>query len=126
MNVLGIDYGLKRVGLALAVNKTIVPLETLVNDNSIYDLIKKIIIKKKIKKIIVGNPVLLSGKKGSSVKLVKKFIKKLSDISGVPIELFDERFTSKIATSKLSYLNSKKQKNYIDQISAVEILKSAI
>ena len=127
MNILGIDYGLKRVGLALAINKTIVPLDTLDNNDLLYERIKKIIIQKKIKKIIVGNPILLSGKKGKSSKFVSYFIKRLKkEIPNVSVAIFDERFTSKIATEKLSYLKTVKQKGKVDQISALTILQSIV
>jgi putative Holliday junction resolvase len=126
MNILGIDYGLKRVGIALAIDKTVVPLETLNNNPLLFDSIINIIESKKISKIIVGNPLLLSGKQGTSVKFVSQFVKRLSSKINLPIELFDERFTSKIANNKLEHINSFAKKQYIDQLSAVEILQSYI
>jgi putative Holliday junction resolvase len=124
MNVLGIDYGTKRIGLALKIDTVVVPLDIICADKYSLSKIIQIIKEKNVTVVKVGLPKLLSGKHGNTAKLAKKFATQLQKELNfaIKIELIDERFTSKIATGQLNYLNSKQKRGRIDSLAATHLL----
>ncbi|WP_456325769.1 Holliday junction resolvase RuvX [Desulfonauticus submarinus] len=129
--ILGIDYGLKRVGLAIGNEEyqMALPYMTLnKNDNkTFFKNLKEVIEKENISKIVVGLPLYLNGEKSLTTTQVKNFAEKIKKMFSIPIYLIDERYTSFEAEKKISELNiknKKKKKEIIDQISATLILES--
>lgn len=96
--ILGLDYGDKKIGIAIAdsENKLALPYKIIDNNNFINQL-KGICEKESIGKIIVGLPLALSGKDTEQTKKVKNIIKILKEEFVFPIGLEDERMTSKLA-----------------------------
>lgn len=134
---LGIDYGLKRVGISVsdATHKYAFQREHLINDNKLFERILDIIRKESISRIIIGYPLRFSSEKTQSTNDVELFKEKLSSLLkkySLDTELiyFDERFTSKLASYNLanSGLSKKKRQNkgIIDSISAQIILQDYI
>jgi putative holliday junction resolvase len=115
---LGIDFGEKRIGLAVADSET--RLATPFGVAGAMEEIKKIIISENIGKIIVGSPVVLGKELGPMSGKVDDFISELEKITDIPIESADERLTSRGADS-LS--GSKKEKAPRDAIAAMLILQ---
>lgn len=118
MNLLSIDYGSKRVGLAISVKGVISPLKTIKNDQSLISSIQKIINNYQIDKIYVGICY------GSFALDTKAFIKKLKTIVNIPIETVEET-VSTIQAEWIFKRNKNKIKNYqkqIDSIAAAVIL----
>jgi len=99
--ILGVDYGSKRIGLALgsADLKISLPFKMLDNKNFEFLLLefRKIINEEKVKKIVVGLPVSLAGKITDRTKETQKFIVLLAKNLMIPIIAIDERLTSKLA-----------------------------
>lgn len=101
MNVLAFDYGKKRIGLAWCDTAigVVLPYGVIENKESgemnreIIDLIKK----ERIEKVVIGLPVGLDGKENENTKTVRAFVDTLTGNISVPIEFFDERFTSREA-----------------------------
>lgn len=128
--VLAIDYGLSRIGLAQGdLNLKIAhPIKTIkTKDQSIQiNEIKKTISEWDPSLLVIGLPLHMDGKKHNFTNLIRNFAIKLNKIFSLDIYLVDERLTSLSAQYILndSGIYGKKQKNYIDQISAVEILKT--
>jgi putative Holliday junction resolvase len=116
---LGIDFGSKRIGLALAdeQNQIATPFEVYENEGN--DIIRKIIdlcLRENIKKIIVGIPLNFKTEKTQQSLEVEKFIRELEGAVSCPVEVENEIFTSKI---------SERNKNKkIDSSSAALILQS--
>jgi len=127
--ILAIDFGSKRVGLALCDPLKIFayPYLTLNNDNNFWDSLKKVILENKIVLILLGYPLKESGDKSESTILVEKFHKELSEKFNIPILLRDERYTSLIAENNiLESVTSKKKrrdKGLVDRNAAAVILK---
>jgi putative holliday junction resolvase len=98
MNILGIDYGSKRVGLAWTdTNLGVVLPFGLIEKSTLPEKIrelKDIISKERLNKIVVGFPVDQNGKENKNTEKVKKFVFEIQKITDLPIEYFDERFTS--------------------------------
>ncbi|MAU37022.1 MAG: Holliday junction resolvase RuvX [Flavobacteriales bacterium] len=128
--VLGIDYGLKRTGIAITDALQIIASGlTTIPTHSLDDFISNIVIKEDIECFVVGNPKNLDGTNTDMTLPVKRFINRLQkfypDISSFQI---DERFTSKIAKKAIltSGVKKKKRRNkaLVDEVSATIILQN--
>lgn len=110
-SILGIDWGEKEIGLAISIEGIAIALETLKNDNTVFDKFKKILQENKIKKIILGLPLTLENKEGSKAKEVKKFGSILKEKFSLSVEFVDERMTTKqienIFGSKIKEIHQK-------------------
>lgn len=127
--ILGIDYGLKRIGLSLSdPTKTLAsPLPTIQNDIKSIDKILEIINKNDVEKIVIGYPVNMDGSKSEICNVIDKFIHSLSTKVNLEIIKRDERLTSYIAQQQIiESVKSKKKrqdKSLVDQFSARIILQ---
>ncbi len=128
--ILAIDYGTKRVGLAVTDPLKIIAsaLET-VHSKDVIEFLKAYIETEEVESFVVGMPVNLDGEDTNNTSHVKGFVKKLqTTFPDIPIHLHDERFTSKIALQAMIASGYSKKdrrvKGNIDKISAVIILQS--
>lgn len=122
MNTLGIDVGLKRIGLALCVNdKIVMPIDGILrkNRNQAANDIKKIIQEYKIEKLVVGIP-----KDGSSQEQMQKRIEYFVSLLEFHKEVifYDESFSSKNAKD-LHIANLRKKDAKLDSLAAFLFLK---
>jgi putative holliday junction resolvase len=136
MRVLAIDYGRARIGLAITdPNKTIAyPYKTVKTGSSLeksvlifLESIKEHI--NEIETIIIGFPILLSGKISEMALEVQKFVEILKSKTNIPIKFTDERLSSVMAERHLKEnigLNRKKRSKIIDPISAALLLQNFI
>jgi len=101
--LLSIDYGSKYIGLAVASLqiKIATPYKTIQGENVplLFEDLQKIILKQKITQIIIGYPLSLSGKSSEQTEKTEDFIKQCKKEFDIPIIIFDERFTSKMANN---------------------------
>lgn len=93
--VLGIDYGLKRIGLALGEAGLAQPLLVVKNNSATVRKIKALCQEHEVGEIVIGLP------EGKIVPPVKKFAKKLSQQTGIPVSFQDETLTSQEAIAKM-------------------------
>lgn len=97
--ILGIDYGSKRIGLALADEevKIAVPYITLENKGwrENFKELQKIIGEEDIHAVVMGLPLGLSGKETEQTKETRKFFQFLEGVLPIPVILEDERLSSK-------------------------------
>ena len=128
--LLGIDFGLKRVGLAITDPLQIIAtaLET-VPTNSIMGYLDEYCANEEIEAFVVGMPLNLDGQPTDSTHAVKKFVHRLKGkFPAYPIHLHDERYTSRMALDAMiaggSTKKDRRKKENIDKISAVIILQS--
>jgi putative Holliday junction resolvase len=128
--ILGIDFGTKRIGLAVTDPLQIFasPLKT-VKNNEFDDFIKEYLKTESIEEFVIGYPVKLNNKASESVKYINPFIRKLEkSFPGKPVHLVDERFTSDMALKTRIEGGVKKKermdKAMVDKISASIILQS--
>ena len=125
---LGIDFGEKRVGLALSDRLYLIasPYKTIqyISQDDLISKIKKIVFEKEIKVFVLGLPLNLKGEDTTQTKKVRKF-KKLLSILSLPIVYEDERFSSIIAKNSLVLQNVKTghNKSEIDKTAAAIILQ---
>ncbi len=130
--ILGIDYGKKRIGLAVTdpLQMFASPLNT-VSPAEFHIFINEYLKKEEIDAFVIGYPVQMNNQASESVKDINPFIKNLrKSFPGILIHLVDERFTSKIAMQTMIAGGVKKKerqnKSMIDKISASIILQSFI
>ncbi len=127
--ILGIDFGLKRIGLALSdpLLTFSYPYTTIMNDNSFWNKLKSIIEEKNVTKIILGYPLRNNRTKFDISDNVLEFKTKLINRFHLEVILWDERYTSEIA--KQIVINSgikkskRKDKGLLDKNSAAIILQ---
>lgn len=98
MRYMGIDYGEKRIGVALTdpEGRIAFPRKVIFNrgDTLTFDELKTMIEAEKISKIIVGLPLSLSGKETEISHRVRSFVEKLGEIINLPVEFENEILTS--------------------------------
>ena len=128
--ILAIDYGQKRVGLAVTDPLQIVAngLET-VPTADVLDFLKKYLAKEPVEKILVGLPKQMNGEESEMMKYIRPFVAKLQKIfPEMEIVYVDERFTSVLAHRAMLDGGLKKKdrqnKALVDKISATIILQS--
>ena len=127
--ILSIDYGNKRVGLAvsdpLKMIATSLPTMTIASMDDAVKNLFDILQNYDIEAIIIGYPLGISGKKTDQTEIVDKFIKKMKEVTKIVIIPWDERYTSVEAKQILREkgVKSRHDKGLIDQMSARIILQ---
>ena len=130
MRILGIDYGDRRIGLAvsdvLQITAQALGLYQVTNKEADKEYFTQLVADYKIEKIVLGLPLRLDGTSGARVEKTKAFAQWLEEFLDTPIIFWDERLTTKQAVRVLSQQNvkGKDKKSLKDQISAVIILSS--
>ena len=128
--ILAIDYGSKRVGVAITDSlKMIASGLSTVSTNEVYSFLDNIISKENISHIVVGLPKNLDNSNTDITYDVNVFINKLNQLyTSIVIDSIDERFTSSMAKKTIlnSGVNKKRRGNkaLVDQVSATIILQS--
>jgi len=96
--ILAIDYGRRRIGLAIADFETRLarPLATLerVNRNEDLRRLRELVNENGVKQIVVGLPLRLDGTRGEMTEEAERFARRVRRQIGVPVEMIDERLTS--------------------------------
>jgi putative Holliday junction resolvase len=128
--ILAIDFGRKRIGLAVTDPLQIFasPLKTVRNDEFDSYLVEYMK-SEQVDVFVIGYPVQLNNQPSESVKYINPFIKKLEkSFPEKPIHLIDERFTSGMALKIMIEGGVRKKKRQdkamVDKISASIILQS--
>jgi putative Holliday junction resolvase len=96
--ILAVDYGRVRIGLAIADAATQLskPLATLrrINRNEDMRRLRELVQEHGVKQIIVGLPLRLDGTRGEMAEEAERFAQRAAKQIGVPVEMMDERLTS--------------------------------
>jgi len=125
--ILGVDYGEKRIGLALTdpLHTFAYAYKTILNDKKLWINFKNIINEKNVSLVILGMPNIKKNKVLASIIL--SFKDKIEKIFKTDVIIWDEEFTSVIAQQRIieSVVKKKKRQNkgLIDQNSAAIILE---
>jgi putative holliday junction resolvase len=128
--ILAIDYGRKRVGLAVTDPSQIIANRlTTVPTHTIWDFLTDYFCKEKVEVVVVGYPKQMNNEASEAVRYINPFLKKFQiQYPEMKLEIYDERFTSKMAFQTMIDGGLKKQKRQdkalIDGISATIILQS--
>ena len=127
--ILSIDYGRKRTGLAVTDALQIIAggLAT-VSTSELFDWLKAYIAREPVERIVIGEPRQPNGEPSENLARVQQFVNRWRKaVPEVPIDYFDERFTSVLAHQVMldSGIGKKARQNkgLVDEISATIILE---
>lgn len=130
MRVMAFDYGTKRIGIAVTdpLQMIATGLDT-VHPNQIIEYLKKYLQTEQVERFILGDPKQMDGTPSQSAPHVKGFANLLKKtFPAIPVEMFDERFTSKMASAAILQSGIKKsarqEKGLVDTVSATILLQS--
>ena len=127
--ILSIDYGKKRTGIAVTDPLQLIAggLAT-VSTSELFDWLKGYLAKEQVERIVIGEPRQPNGQPSENLARVQQFVNRWRKaMPDVPIEYFDERFTSVLAHQAMIDGGLKKKarqdKALVDEISATIILE---
>ncbi|HEX3553616.1 MAG TPA: Holliday junction resolvase RuvX [Thermoanaerobaculia bacterium] len=132
MRALGIDFGEKRIGLAISdpAGRVAVPLATLErrNDRSAVRQIAEIARREGIERLVLGEPVGLDGRRGPAAERAERFGRKLAALTGLPVERVDEALTTVEAAARLraAGVDPRRQPERLDALAAQILLQDAL
>ena len=121
--ILALDYGEKRVGVAIAhqVARFPRPVTTLQNTETLFDDITSLVSKENVAQVVVGLPRGMDGGYTQQTRDAEAFARELTDVLSVPVALADETLTSVDAENYLG--GTPKNKGEIDAVAAAYILE---
>lgn len=128
--ILALDYGTKRIGVALSdeLGWTAQPLETFERKTLDRDVahIVALVGSHNVERVVLGLPLQLDGREGPAVQAMREFTVKLEAGLSVPVVRWDERMTTKAAEQLLiaADVSRKKRKGIVDRIAAAILLRS--
>lgn len=135
--IVGIDYGMVRIGVALSDERKIIasPITTFRALKQMKETVKELLAELlqhgqaygyEIEEIVVGLPLMMSGKQGLQADEVMHFVGLLRELTSIPVVTWDERLTSAQAerAMKEGGMSRKKRSQAVDRIAAVIILQS--
>ena len=128
--ILAIDYGQKRVGIAVTDELQIIANNlTTIHVKDIWDFLKKYIEEENVDCIVVGEPKDMQNRPSDASRFIEPFVKKLvKTFPEMKVDRYDERFTSSLAMDAMLVGGLKKikrqDKALVDKISATLMLQS--
>ena len=128
--ILGIDYGRRRIGVAICGPLGIAnPLTVITRKNTdVLEEFGEIIEENDVSKIVMGLPKNMDNSEGEMVKEVKEFAQQLQEKFEIPIDFCDERLSTWEAQNSLKNLgmSPNKRKKIIDAVAAALILQNYV
>ena len=127
--ILGLDYGERRIGIALSDPLGIIAKPFTVIDRKIttdyISQLSDIILKNQVIAVVVGLPLTLMGKKSKQTEIVLSFINQLKEILSIPVIAIDERLSSVAAKKSLQQqaIKTGHNKGRIDETAAAIFLQ---
>ncbi|MEZ4845655.1 MAG: Holliday junction resolvase RuvX [Bdellovibrionota bacterium] len=127
MRIIGIDYGQKRVGVAMSdpLGITSQPLPFIPNDKNMFPQLKKLVEENQVQEIVVGLPITMKGTSSEMTIEAEKFAEDLKKHVSIPVILQDERLSTMESEKLLisADVSRKKRKEVRDSMAASIILQ---
>mgnify|MGYP002778615923 CR=1 FL=1 len=127
--ILALDFGKKRIGLALSdpLGLTAQGLETFERTRIRDDLagLQQIAQRHGVTRLLLGNPLQMSGDESKQSEKAREFGERLRQATGLPVDYWDERYTTVLANQVLSEarVTLEKRKAQVDKIAAMILLE---
>jgi putative Holliday junction resolvase len=123
--VLGLDLGSRRIGVALGTGSVATPYEV-VERGAHLRRILELVEETGATTVVIGLPYSLDGSKGAAAKKIEKEAELLRDRLPVPVELWDERFSTVTAHQSLQdqKMKADARRRVVDKVAAAVILQS--
>ena len=128
--ILAIDYGKKRCGIAVTDDLQLIATGyDTIDTPQIFSFLEQYFSTNKVEAIVVGLPMDLKGNMSEVEADIQEFLTKFEEkFPNIVVKRFDERFTSKMASQAILFSGTKKKvrqdKSLVDKVSAVLILQS--
>ncbi|MCZ6815487.1 MAG: Holliday junction resolvase RuvX [Planctomycetota bacterium] len=128
-SIVGIDYGRKRIGLAIADTESRIatPLTTIAGRNDVTRDARIVSdASQAVEVYVVGLPMNMDGTDSEQTRLTRRFASELGRLSGRPVHFQDERLSTYAASELLSEagLSRRRRKELTDRIAAQQILQA--
>lgn len=130
MRILAIDFGDKRIGLAISdpLGYTAQGLTTLPNTGkkAFFEALSKLCAEREVGEIVFGLPVNMNGTMGPKAQQVMGLVAEIEEKMKLPVKTWDERLSSRQVTRVMieGGLSREKQRKTSDQLAAIVILQS--
>ena len=103
MKVLALDYGAARTGVAVSdptgtLARPIGVVEKAASDAGLAE-VRRLVDREAAERVVVGMPLTLRGEHGEQARATERFLESLRAVLDVPVETFDERFTTTLAAA---------------------------
>lgn len=132
MRVLGVDLGARRIGLALsdeegkiAFPAGFVPRRGRRQD---FDVLRTLVAERGVERIVVGLPMHMSGRSGASAEAARRFATALAQVTGLTVDLLDERWTTREAERALREAGRgtvrRRGRGAVDEVAATFLLRT--
>ncbi len=128
--IMAIDYGQKRAGIAVTDPAQIIAtgLQT-VHVKDLFEFLKAYVSREPVERFVVGMPRQMDNTASDASRFIEPFVKKLKkQFPTIPVDRYDERFTSLMAQQTIRDAGAKKKvrqnKALVDTVSATIILQS--
>ena len=127
--VLAVDYGKRRTGLAVTDELQLIAGGlTTVDTNSVIQYILDYVKREPVELIVVGLPKQMNNQPSENMARIEPFVNRLRKLVDIPVEYYDERFTSVLAHQAILQSGigkmARRNKELVDEISATIILQS--
>ncbi len=125
---LGVDYGRRRIGLALTdpLGLTAQPLLTLTNRKNVLDEFAALAKEREVAVVVIGLPKHMHGEEGVAAEEARAFGARVAERTGLPVEYIDERLTTAAAQRMLSQtdMSGAKKRAVVDKLAAALLLQT--
>jgi putative Holliday junction resolvase len=127
--ILGIDYGRRRIGVAISDPDGVVAVPVRIvevrSDKGAAAEVRQICEETGVGKVVLGLPVNMDGTEGPAATGVRAFAERLEKALGLPVELWDERLSTRMAERALqeAEVPGRKRKTFRDKLAAQLILQ---
>jgi putative Holliday junction resolvase len=128
--VLALDYGTRRIGLAVSddAGSFAFPAGFLTCRGRGRDLeaLRELIAERSIQRVVVGLPIHMNGRKGETARAAEEFANEIAKNTGLPVDLLDERWTTREAERALAESRSgrKRRREAVDSMAATLLLRT--
>ena len=128
--VLALDYGSRRIGIAVSDEEArfAFPAGFLACRGRERDLaaLGELISERSIRRVVVGLPLHMDGRRGDAAAAAEKFANTIAEMTGLPVEMLDERWTTREAERALreSRCGPEKRREAVDAAAATLILRT--
>jgi putative holliday junction resolvase len=132
LRALGIDFGEKRIGIAISdpEGRVAVPLLTLArrSDRSAAAQIAEIARQEQVERLVLGEPVGRGGARGPAAERVRRFGARLAAVTALPLTFVDESLTTVEAAARLraAGLDVRRNPERLDAVAAQILLQEAL
>lgn len=131
MRTLAIDFGERRIGLAIsdARGRVAVPMDAIhrTSDRQALEELAALVAEESVERLVVGEPRRLDGSRGDAAERVGRFADKLAQATGLPIEMIDESLTSVEAAARMAPRRKRRARDgRLDSIAAQILLQESL